>query len=63
MLPHRTTVRMVDSEAAWALCAVLSERVKARATKEHPQPLLMRHGDTLPSLKSVDDPDVVPASQ
>lgn len=63
LLLHRTMVSTDSSEAACALCAVLSERVKARATKEHPQPLIMRHGDSLPSLKSVDDPDVVPAAQ
>ena len=63
MLLHRTIVRMDSSEAACAVCAVLSERVKARAMKEHQRPHVMRHGDSLPSLKSVDNPDAVPLAK
>ena len=63
LLLRRTAVRMDSSEAACAACAVLSERVKARAMKEHQRPLTMRHGDNLPSLKSVDDPDAVPVAK
>ena len=60
---HCTTIGMDTSEAACAVCAVLSERVKARMMKEHLRPHIMREGDDLPSLKSVDDPDVVPLAK
>ena len=31
--------------------------------KEHLRPHIMREGDDLPSLKSVDNPDVVPVAK